>query len=41
MIKIFFWLIGEILIIFHNNLQNKSFKNSFEYEKAILGIKDV
>jgi hypothetical protein len=26
MIKFFFWLIGAILIIFHNKLQKKSFE---------------
>ncbi len=35
-IKIFFWIIGEILIIFCNKLQNKSFK-IHSYEKIILG----
>jgi hypothetical protein len=41
MIKISFWLIGALFIIFHNKLQKKSFKKSFMYEKIILGKKDM
>jgi hypothetical protein len=40
-LRILFLLTRAILIIFHNKLQNKSFKKSFMYEKVILRRKDM
>jgi hypothetical protein len=40
MITNFFWIIGEILILFHNKLKKNRSKNH-SYEKIILGKKDM